>query len=114
VKAATPKTPVYLRQSKDSDHDELAISRQRRACLALCAEKGWTNTADYPDTDRSATNGKEREQYQRLLADIAAGRVGRVVVWDLDRLHRQPIELEHFMRLADEKKIAPATVTGSD
>jgi len=34
------------------------------------------------------------------------------VAWHLDRLHRQPIELEHFMALADEKRIALATVAG--
>jgi hypothetical protein len=33
-------------------------------------------------------------------------------VWDLDRLHRRPIELESFMALADEKHLALATVSG--
>jgi hypothetical protein len=33
-------------------------------------------------------------------------------VWDLDRLHRRPVELEHFMQLADRHRIALATVTG--
>jgi DNA invertase Pin-like site-specific DNA recombinase len=47
-----------------------------------------------------------------MLADIRAGKVGAVVVWDLDRLHRRPIELEYFMQLADDKRLALATVTG--
>ncbi len=47
-----------------------------------------------------------------MLADVAAGRIGAVVVWDLDRLHRQPIELEQFMTLADRHSLALATVTG--
>jgi DNA invertase Pin-like site-specific DNA recombinase len=34
-----------------------------------------------------------------------------VVVWDLDRLHRRPIELEAFMALADEKHLALPTVS---
>jgi hypothetical protein len=34
-------------------------------------------------------------------SDVAAGTVQAVVVWDLDRLHRQLIELEQFMTLAD-------------
>ncbi|KZS65574.1 recombinase family protein [Mycobacterium pseudokansasii] len=107
-----PKTAIYLRQSKDRDGNELAVHRQRDACLKLCREKKWHNTAQYIDNDRSASNGKRREDYQRMLTDIAAGRIGRVVVWDLDRLHRQPIELEHFMKLADDKHLALATVTG--
>jgi Recombinase/Resolvase, N terminal domain len=35
-----------------------------------------------------------------------------VVVWDLDGLHRRPVELEHFIDLADEKHLALASVGG--
>ena len=35
-----------------------------------------------------------------------------MVVWDLDRLHRRPIELEHFIDLADQKNLALASVGG--
>lgn len=103
---------VYLRQSLDTSGDELAISRQREECLKLCRAKGWTSVTEYVDNDRSATNGKKRPAYQLMLADIAAGKVGAVVVLDLDRLHRQPIELEQFMKLADQKRLALATCTG--
>jgi DNA invertase Pin-like site-specific DNA recombinase len=109
---ATTTTAVYLRQSKDSEGNELAIDRQRDGCLKLCRSKDWNHVREYPDNDRSASNGKTREHYQQMLKDIAAGRVSRVVVWDLDRLHRQPIELEQFMQLADSKGLALATVTG--
>jgi Recombinase/Resolvase, N terminal domain len=47
-----------------------------------------------------------------MLADIRDGGIGAVVAWDLDRLHRRPIELEYFMALADEKHLALATVSG--
>ena len=47
-----------------------------------------------------------------MLADIRDGHIGAVVVWDLDRLHRRPVELESFMALADEKHLALATVAG--
>lgn len=85
--------------------------RQREDCLALCQSKGWT-PVEYLDNDTSATNGKPRRAYERMLADAREGRVGAVVVWDLDRLHRRPIELEAFMALADEKHLALATVSG--
>lgn len=106
------KTALYLRQSKDREGNELAVHRQRDACLKLCRDKRWDNIAQYTDNDTSATNGKPRPSYQQMLTDIAAGRIARVVVWDLDRLHRQPIELEQFMKLADDKQLALATVTG--
>jgi hypothetical protein len=47
-----------------------------------------------------------------MLDDVRDGRIGAVVAWDLDRLHRRPIELEAFMALADDKRLALATVSG--
>ena len=106
-----PRAAVYLRQSQDRNGDELAITRQRADCLALCATKGW-EPIEYVDNDCSASTGKPRKDYQRMLADIRAGVIEAVVVWDLDRLHRRPIELESFIDLADAKRLALATVTG--
>ncbi len=100
-----------MRQSMDRDGTGLAVARQREACAKLCADRGW-EPVEYVDNDVSASNGKTRPSYTRMLADIAAGRIGAVVVWDLDRLHRRPIELEHFMELADKHQLALATVSG--
>ena len=105
------RAAIYLRQSKDVDGDELAVDRQRTECLKLIEPKGWT-PVEYKDDNVSASNGKHRPEYERMLRDIEAGTIGAVVVWDLDRLHRRPIELEHFIALADDKRIALATVTG--
>jgi len=101
---------IYLRQSVDRYGDELAISRQREDCLKLCEGRGWT-PHEYADNDKSATKGR-RPSYERMLDDIRAGLVGAVVVWDLDRLHRRPMELEHFIALADDKHLALASVGG--
>ncbi|WP_244892682.1 recombinase family protein [Mycobacterium asiaticum] len=104
-------TAMYLRQSLDRSGEALAVSRQRADCLKLCDVKGWTDIREFPDNDRSASSGV-RPAYQRMLAAIRAGEVDAVVVWDLDRLHRRPIELEEFIGLADEKRLKLATVTG--
>lgn len=104
------RAAIYLRISIDRTGDMLAINRQRRDCLALCEAKGWT-PVEYVDNSVSASHGT-RPAYQQLLADIAAGTVDAVVVWDLDRLHRRPIELEQFIALADRHQLALATVTG--
>jgi DNA invertase Pin-like site-specific DNA recombinase len=105
------RAAVYVRQSKDHNDDGLAVERQRQDCLKLCAGRGWT-PVEYKDNDRSAYTGKRREDYERMLIDIEAGKIDAVVAWDLDRLHRRPIELEHFMELADKHRLALATVTG--
>ncbi len=101
---------MYLRQSQDKANDELAVSRQRDDCLKLCKARSW-EPVEYVDNDTSASKGR-RPSYERMLQDIRDGRIQAVVAWDLDRLHRQPIELESFITLADEKRIALATVGG--
>jgi DNA invertase Pin-like site-specific DNA recombinase len=102
---------VYLRISSDPKDKKLGIARQREDCLKLCAEKGW-EPVEYVDNDISAASGKTRPAYERMLADIESAALGAVVAWDLDRLHRRPIELERFMTLADTHRIALATVSG--
>lgn len=105
------RAAVYLRISEDRSGEQLGVTRQRQDCEDLCRAKGWT-PVEYLDNDTSATSGKPRPRYERMLADIREGCIGAVVAWDLDRLHRRPIELEGFMALADEKHLALATVSG--
>ena len=90
----------------------MAVARQREDCLRLCAERGWT-PVEYVDNDTSATKGV-RPQYRKMLTAITAGEIDAVVVWHLDRLHRQSIELEEFIEITEKAGIAPnlATVTG--
>ena len=102
---------IYLRQSEDRNGNMLAVDRQRQDCEKLCAQKGWVTT-EYMDNDTSASNGKTRPDYQRMLADIRDGRIDAVVAWDLDRLYRQPRELEDLIDLAHQKHLALATVGG--
>ena len=66
----------------------------------------------YVDDDISAFNPKKaRPEYQRLLSDIQLGSRDGVMIWRLDRLHRQPRELEEFILLCDKHHVALATVT---
>jgi DNA invertase Pin-like site-specific DNA recombinase len=89
----------------------VGIDRQRQDCEKLCEGRGWT-PVEYTDNDTSASDGKRRKDYERMLSDIEAGAIGAVVAWDLDRLHRRPIELERFMDLADTHRVKLATVSG--
>ena len=102
---------VYLRISADRTGEQLGVARQREDCEKLCADKGW-RPVEYLDNDVSASSGKKRPAYERMVTDIRDGKIGAVVAWDLDRLHRRPIELESFMALADDQHLALATVSG--
>src|SRR6516162_3389475 len=98
------KTAIYLRQSLDRDHNKLAIDRQRDDLLKLCANKGWDDPIPYVDNNVSANTGR-RDAYEDLCNDIRNSIISRVAVWDLDRLHRQPAELESFITLADQHHV---------
>ncbi|MCQ4364566.1 recombinase family protein [Mycobacterium gordonae] len=104
-------TALYLRQSLDRTGDAAAIDRQRAACRELAARKGWTDLTEFVDNDRSATNGT-RPAYERMLADIRAGTVNSIVCWHVDRLYRQPRDLEDLIELCESHSVALATCVG--
>lgn len=106
-------TAIYERISQDATGERAAVERQDEDCLKACQQRGWDeNVVRYIDNGVSATKRKPRPEYVRLLADMEAGKVQRVVVWHLDRLHRIPAELEGFMTLAEKHQVELATYTG--
>jgi site-specific DNA recombinase len=105
------KTAIYLRQSLDRDLTKVSIDYQRKHLDKLCATKGWDDPVEYIDRKVSATKGR-REAYEDLCEDIRNGVIGKVAVWDMDRLHRQPRELEDFIDLAEKHGVELANVGG--
>ncbi|WP_435199493.1 recombinase family protein [Janibacter sp. GS2] len=103
---------IYVRISSDPTGRRLGVTRQQQACREAADAKGWPVHRVYEDNDLSAYSGKPRPEYQAMLDDLAAGVIDAVVVWDLDRLTRRPIEIEHFIELADRHGIALASVGG--
>jgi hypothetical protein len=83
---------VYARISSDPDETRLGVGRQEKDCRELAQRKGWEVVDTFIDNDLSAATSKPRPEYQRLLTAIEAGDIDAVIVWDLDRLHRRPIE----------------------
>lgn len=70
--------------------------------------------AVYADNDISAYSGKKRPGYQRLLADIAEGNVDVVLAWHNDRLHRNLIELEEYMKVSEQAGVLTRTVQSGE
>jgi len=104
---------VYARISSDREGDGLGVERQLADCLALAEQKEWRVVERYVDNDTSAYSGKRRVEYERMLDDIRAGRIDGVLVYHLDRLHRQPKELEEFFEVCKLAGVdSLATVTG--
>ncbi len=109
----TVKAAVYLRQSLDATGDELAVQRQRADCLRIAAELGWEVVGEYVDNSISASDArKARPGYDRLVADHAAGVFDALICWDLDRLTRQPRQLEDWIDAAADRGLRLVTANG--
>lgn len=101
---------VYVRISRDREGAGLGVERQEQDCRALAERLGWTVAHVYEDNDLSAYSGKPRPGYRALLDDLRAGKVGAVVAWHSDRLHRRVTELEEFVTVCEEHGVAVQTV----
>ncbi|ASQ84644.1 serine recombinase [Mycobacterium intracellulare subsp. chimaera] len=103
---------IYARISADAEGTGLGVARQLEDCRKLAADRGWPVGDEYVDNDVSAFSGKPRQQYARMLADLGSGARDAVIVYNLDRLHRRPVELEEFVALCETVGVRDvATVT---
>lgn len=108
------QTAVYLRISQDRAGLELGVERQREDCSALAAARGWPAPLVYVDNDVSATSGRRRPEYERLLADVRAGRVTRVVVWHSSRLWRSRLERAAGIEVFKGARVSLVAVKGPE
>jgi site-specific DNA recombinase len=108
------KAAVYARQSLDKTGDALAVSRQVAECRELAERNGWDVAEVYQDNDRSATSGKARPEWTRMLADLSAGRHDVLVCWHTDRLYRRLRDLVALVDVAEKRSLRIATVRSSD
>ncbi|MFE9602730.1 recombinase family protein [Streptomyces hokutonensis] len=107
------KVAVYTRISRDDEGDGLGVTRQRQDCERLADLRGWSVAKVYEDNDVSAyKRNVRRPEYELMLSDLAAGLIDGVVSYDLDRLARQPKDLERLIEIFDNRKrLTFATVT---
>lgn len=75
----------------------------------MCEVQGWTPAGFYVDNDRSATNGKERPEWARLLADVEDGAIDAIVVWNQDRGWRKMADLESLRPVLEPRGVPLAT-----
>ncbi|MGF1429961.1 recombinase family protein [Kitasatospora sp. LaBMicrA B282] len=110
----TKRIGGYARISLDKDGDELGIDRQREDYTYYAAARvGWEIVRDYIDNDASAyRKNVVRPEFERLLNDLKSGVLDGVVAYDLDRLMRQPMDLERLIGIfEDSPKLVFGTVT---
>ena len=86
-------TALYERLSRDDDlsGDSISILNQKAYLENYAAQRGYTNIAHYTDDGWSGGNF-ERPDWKRMIADIEAGKVCRVIVKDMSRAGRDYLQ----------------------
>lgn len=110
IRAVTRTAALYCRISRDKEGAGLGVERQEAECRELAGRLDWTVAEVYVDNDLSASTGKPRPAYRRMLDDLRDGRIGAVIAWHSDRLHRRPTELEEFIEVCETRGVAVQTV----
>ena len=100
---AATRCAIYTRKSSEEglEQEFNSLHAQREACEAYVLSQrheGWTALPSIYDDGGISGGTMERPALQRLLADIAAGRIDTVVVYKVDRLTRS---LSDFARIVD-------------
>lgn len=104
---------IYLRVSLDQTGEGLAVERQRDDCEEIARSRGWTVVETYTDNSVSAYNvAKKRPAYDQMVEDYKAGRFNALITWDLDRLTRQPRQLEDWIDAAETQGLRLVTANG--
>ncbi|WP_055587300.1 recombinase family protein [Peterkaempfera griseoplana] len=127
LSAFVPQQPgAYLRISSDRFGLEAGVERQLEDSQDTRTRLGWDAFAKvYKENDTSAFKKKKiirpdgsidwvvvRPKFRQLLADLASGVIDGVVFYDLDRLVRQPRDLEDLIDVVEYVKRPVIGATG--
>ena len=123
MKKLTDMTPparvrcaIYTRKSSEEGLDQrfTSLEAQREACEAFVksqAEQGWTAVPTAYDDGGFSGGTLKRPALERLLADIAAGKVQIVVVYKVDRLTRALADFAKLVERFDAHGVSFVSVT---
>ena len=111
--AVTVRAGIYCRMSLAIQDDTAKIDDQERMCRLTAERLGWEVIDVYQDNNRSAwKHNRKRPAWDRMLADIGAGKINGIIVYHGDRLTRQPMDLEILISLSRTRGIKLASPTG--
>jgi site-specific DNA recombinase len=129
AKLAGLRVGAYVRVSEDRDDDAKAVGRQEEDTRALVARHGGTVAKVYAENDTSAYRKRRvqrtddrgetfhvyrviRPVFQEMLSDLRRGDIDAAVVYDLDRLARDPRDLEDVIEIVEHYRRPVLDVSG--
>ncbi len=120
------KAAILVRISDDKAEDAAGVGRQERDCRELAARQGWTVGQVYIENDTSAYKRRTirlpdgstalrvvRPAFRQMLDDLASGACDALAGYDLDRVARDPRDLEDLIDIVESRSIPTRAVTGS-
>ena len=98
-------TALYPRLSHEDElqGESNSISNQKRILETYAKQNGFSNLRWYTDDGYSGANF-QRPGFQAMLADIAAGKVGTVIVKDMSRLGRNYLQVGMYTEMIFPQK----------
>lgn len=116
MKAPTIPCAIYTRKSSEEglEQDFNSLDAQREACQAyILSQKalGWVASREIYDDGGFSGGSTDRPALQRLLADIALGKIKVVVVYKVDRLTRSLADFAKMVELFDAQGVSFVSVT---
>lgn len=93
-------TALYCRLSQDDkqEGDSNSIVNQKKILKKYALDHGYTNYLYYIDDGYSGTNFN-RPDFQRMIADIEAGKIKRIIVKDMSRLGRDYLQVGMYTEI---------------
>jgi site-specific DNA recombinase len=104
---------VYVRLSEVRPGEEaVSLGTQEADARSLADRKGWAVAEVYRDAGRSAwSDTRDRPEFERMLADLDAGKIAGIVSWKQDRLGRRVAEVAALLDRCRQLGAVVATVT---
>ncbi len=114
--APTVRCAIYTRKSTEEnlELDFNSLDAQRESAEAYIASQkhaGWICMPDRYDDGGFSGGTTERPAFQRLMADVVAGRVDCIVVYKIDRLSRSLMDFARIMEALEQHKVSLVSVT---
>ena len=107
---------LYTRKSSEEglEQDFNSLDAQREACEAFVVSQkreGWVLLPEMYDDGGFSGGTLERPAFQRLLADVSAGKIDVVVVYKVDRLTRSLSDFAKIVEVFDKNGVSFVSVT---
>ena len=93
-------TALYCRLSQDDkqEGDSNSIVNQKKILKKYALDRGYSNYLYYIDDGYSGTNFN-RPDFQRMIADVEAGKIKRIIVKDMSRRGRDYLQVGMYTEI---------------